>query len=227
MSNKKRLFRILSLCILTNFLAPGCLKNDNTTIALPEIGTAANVIPPEIRNEFESKIEIHEGVNPPDITGSFIISKTMLKYSSDGASTSTKWSDIYIAFHNKKGNTYEFNGKQNNSEEYSPSVVVIGGGSDFTAYFTTEQHYDDGKTWAVTADLISGTITGNGIRDLTHAFIMLKKYDPDDILMDVNEYRIFYDQDGLSSNHNWFQTKSSIESEKPDGSISIHSKSNK
>ena len=35
------------------------------------------------------------------------------------------------------------------------------------------------------------------------AFIMLDKYDPMHKIMDVNEYRIFKDSDGLAVNNNW------------------------
>lgn len=226
MQKARKTFRIFSLCILTTSLFSSCLKNDNETIALPEIGTAANVIPPEIREEFESQMTIYEGVNPPDITGSFVMSKSALQYSSDGY-TSSNWADHYMAFHSRKGNTYKFNGKQLNSEEYSPSVVVIGKGMEFTAYYTSEAHHDDGKTWSKTANLTSGTITESGIKNLTHAFIMLDKNDPDGRLMEVNEYRIFYDQDRLAANSNWYNIKSLIESDESNDRISIYAKQNK
>lgn len=37
---------------------------------------------------------------------------------------------------------------------------------------------------------------------------MLDKYDPEDKVMDVNEYRIFVDGDGFASFNEWDYTKS-------------------
>lgn len=184
----------------------GCLKQGNVTIALPEIGTASNVIPDEIRDEFESKMDIYEGTNPPDITCSFVMAKYEKYYSSDVISGN--FADNYIKFYDKRGNRYKYKGRQADSHGESADVIVIGSGDKFTAYFTDRSDYEDGVTWSVTADLISGTMTSNGIRDIRHAFIMLEKYDPNDKLMDVNEYRIFIDGDGFASFNEWDYTKS-------------------
>lgn len=183
----------------------GCLKQGNVTIALPEIGTASNVIPDEIRDEFESKMDIYEGTNPPDITCSFVIAENELYYSSDGYVS--RFSDKSMKFYDKRGNRYKFKMKQNTSRSESTDVVVIGSGDNFTAYYTKRTE-DDDNTWSVTADLISGTMSSNGIRNIKHAFIMLEKYDPANVLMEVNEYRVFIDGDGLASFVDWDYTKS-------------------
>lgn len=198
--------RLLILSIMALWVFTGCLKDYNTTVALPELGSAANVIPEEIRTEFESKMDIYEGLNPPDITCSFVMSKNTLLYSSDNYS-GTSFVDHYMRFYNKNGNTYEYRAKEKTSEAHSPSVVVIGSGDSFTAYFTSERIDSEYNTRSVTANLISGTITSSGIRNIKHAFIMLEKYDPNSRLMDVNEYRIFFDADGLAEFEDWDYTK--------------------
>lgn len=200
-----KVFQTVVIGIMMTALVSSCLKNYNSTIALPEIGTAANVIPEEIRDEFESKMEIYEGTNPPDITSSFVIADNKLHYSSDGYNGN--FADIYMKFYNKRGNRYEYESKQRDSHGEASGVVVIGSGDSFTAYFTEYEDYGDGVTWSVSADLISGKMTSNGIRDIRHAFIMLEKNDPDDKLMDINEYRVFYDGDGLASFVDWDDTK--------------------
>lgn len=205
----KNLFRtLLSLSLAVPVFA-GCLKSEDTTIALPEIGTAANVIPEEIRDGFELRMDIYEGTTPPDLTGDFLISPVKLSYASDGYVFQNSISDSYMSFYNKKGNTYEYRRKEGNSEGYSPMVTVIGSGNNFTAYFTEETHRDDGETWTRQATLLSGTLTANGIKDVEYAFIMLKTNDPNDIIMEENEYRIFYDGDGLAVRTDWNDTKSS------------------
>lgn len=213
---RNRLSLALASFFAMSSILSGCLKSDNTTLALQEIGSASQVIPTEIRDEFSSKMKIYEGNTPPDITSEFIVSENKLKYSSDGAS-SDGWADAYMSFYNKQGNTYEHKTKQESSngvsEGYSPYVAVIGSGNDFTAYFISTEHYDDGVTWATTSNLISGTMTASGIKNISHAFIMLEKNDPNRKLMAVNAYRIFYDSNGLASFTDWDKTRSYSEPE--------------
>lgn len=196
----------LMLLSLISLLIMGCLKDGNETIALPEIGTASNVIPDDIRMEFESKMEIYEGANPPDITGCFVISPEKLYYASDRDKAPTSFADSYFAFYNRKGNTYEYKEKQGNSEGYSPLVTVIGSGDGFTAYFISDTQNHDGG-WIRQSTLITGTITSRGIENIKYAFIALNVYDPENNIMDENEYRIFYDGDGIASINNWDYTK--------------------
>lgn len=198
-------FQKVIISIMMTALSSSCLKNYNSTVALPEIGTAANVIPEEIRDEFGSKMDIYEGTNPPDITCSFVIAENELYYSSDGHTGN--FYDIYMKFYNKRGNRYQYKAKQRETHSEASDVVVIGSGDNFTAYFTNKIVYDDGVTWCVSADLVSGTMSSNGIRNIRHAFIMLEAHDPNDILMEENEYRIFYDGDGLASFVDWDDTK--------------------
>lgn len=197
--------RLIITIVMAVFGVTGCLKDHNTTVALPELGSAANVIPEEIRTEFESKMDIYEGLNPPDISCSFVMAKNTLLYSSDNYSGS--FYDKYMKFYKKNGNTYEFKQKQGTEESHSSSVVVIGSGDMFTAYYTSESSDPTQNTRSVKANLISGRMTATGIRDIKHAFIMLEKYDPNHKLMDVNEYRIFYDADGLAKFVDWDYTK--------------------
>lgn len=200
-----KVFQTVVIGIMMTALFSSCLKNYNSTIALPEIGTAVNVIPEEIRDEFESKMDIYEGTTPPDITCSFVIAENELYYSSDGFTAN--FNDHYMKFYNKRGNRYQFKARQVESRSEASDVVVIGSGDNFTAYFTTKVVYDDGVTWFVSADLVSGTMSSNGIRNIKHAFIMLEVHDPKDVLMEENEYRIFYDGDGLASFVDWDDTK--------------------
>ena len=226
MSTMKKTFWELPL-VMTLLLASSCLKEVNNTIALPEIGTAANVIPEEIRDEFESQMNIYEGTNPPDITSSFVLSDFVLLYSSDGISSGGIYADQFMKFYNKIGNTYEYKGTQGGGEEYSPSVVVVGSGSKFTAYYVSTNNHYDGESWSEEANLISGIITDRGITDVTYAFIILDKYDPKGTIMEVNEYRIFDDRDGVAEFVNWDTTKSISAESDSSKQISKLSKSHK
>lgn len=207
----KRLLHTLSMPIIVSMMLSGCLKQGTDTIALPEIGTADNVIPEEIREEFKERMPIYEGVTPPDITCSFTLSKYICDYSS----TSTKpenLADRFMAFYKKDGNTYEYSGKQANGVQYSPRIIVIGNADKFTAYFISDDQQSDGS-WATRADLLSGIMTEDGIKDVMYAFIILESYDPENKYMDVNEYRIFSDADGLAEFVDWMDVESKSSAE--------------
>jgi hypothetical protein len=199
----------LSLTLMATIMLSGCLKQGTDTIALPEIGTADHIIPERIRVEFKKRMPIHEGLTPPDISCSFTFSKYICDYSS----TDTKPDDLgdrFMAFYKKNGNTYEYSGKQGSGVQHSSHIVVIGNEDKFTAYFISDSKHTDGS-WSTRADFLSGTMTEAGIQDAKYAFIVLESYDPENKHMDVNEYRIFSDQDGLAEFVDWMDagTKSS------------------
>ena len=50
---------------------------------------------------------------------------------------------------------------------------------------------------------MSGTMTNSGIKDFYRGILMLDKYDPNDNIMNVGDFRIFKDQDGLSEPTTW------------------------
>lgn len=68
---------------------------------------------------------------------------------------------------------------------------------------------DDGNIEAtyIMSNILSGTITNNGISNYRLAFVMLEKNDPHNTLMDVNEYRVFEDGDGLAIKYNWYKSE--------------------
>ena len=49
-------------------------------------------------------------------------------------------------------------------------------------------------------------MTDQGIKNPMYAFIILDKYDPDNLSMDVNEYRIFSDKDGMAEFVDWMDS---------------------
>lgn len=206
---KRELFSFSGLLSVCCIMISGCLKKEGETIALPSIGTATDVIPLEIRQEFDTHMDIYEGTTPPDISGTYLMAPNKLYYASDSDKAPSSFADSYFAFFNKQGNTYEYKSKQSSSTGHSPLVTVIGSGDTFTAYFTERSQKDDGVTWSVMATLLSGRVTTRGIEDIKYAFIMLDVNDPYDQIMEVNEYRVFYDGDGVAASTYWDYTKAS------------------
>lgn len=206
----KKIYLLLCCCV-SIFLLTTC-NRDNTTIALPFIGTAQEVIPEEIREAIGEHINIYEGTNPPRIEGQYIASPMIMAFSSDGYNTTNGFADHYFAFTNQHGNVCDYEEKQGNSYGTAHNVSIIGSGNNFTAYFVSENAYNDGVTFFTESTIISGTVTPSGIQNFQYAFILTDKTDPDNRIMDVNEYRVFYDGDYMAYNHQWLDKKENIHS---------------
>ncbi len=212
MKNTHRVVNGIVISILAIVLN-GCLKDNSQTIILPtevEESIAAGrvpdtIIPPAIREEFEEVMTIHTGKTPPNIVGEFLVTPCLLVYTSDGElEHGHQFADDYFAFAKdaQTGNLV-YQERQAGSESYANKVYLIGNDNNFTAYFTTYGEYDDGVTTYKMSTLISGTLTDYGVSNYQYAFIMLDKYDPNSRLMDINEYRVIEDGDGLAESYKW------------------------
>lgn len=205
----------MHLLVLTTItlIFSGCLYDGGETIVLPindinpelEI-VSSEAIPSEIRSQFTNYMTIHEGSNPPIITGYYLLDPVKLVYTSDGDyEPGEVFADIYIYFGaQNKWQIDEYKDKQSGSIGTAKDVVIVGSGKDFTAYYIVENYLDydnDGsnESYAKTSVLFSGTLTQDGIEDAQYAFILLEAIDPLNEIMSENEFRIFKDGDGLAS----------------------------
>ena len=96
-------------------------------------------------------------------------------------------------------NTLDYQSREGSLASYSGDGVFISGtGNDFTIFFNSigVDHGIDTKI----ALVVSGTKTDNGIKDLYYAFVMVEKGDdPSGKLMAEGVFRVFKDEDGLST----------------------------
>lgn len=193
-----------------------CLKKGTETIALPFGKIPEEVIPHEINEKFKQHMNINEGLTPPNIEGEYVCKPNTLVYSSDNDfEVGYVFTTSYFKFDNQTANGMAtYNESSGNSTSESPEVYVIGSGNNFTAYFVrTSYYYDDYgnyEGWSKVSQMASGTITNSGIANYRYAFIMLDKYDPNNRLMDVNEFRVIEDNDGMASKESWTKSKSTI-----------------
>lgn len=177
------------------------------------------VVPEEILEKLDDHMPLYTGVNPPNIEGAYFIDPMVAVYCEDeeegGYSPGDEVTSEYIRFLNQDttDNTLDF-------EEYSESgtssleglgAFISGTGNNFTAFFnTTGEDHEEGYTITFkTALVISGTKTNDGIKDLYYAFVMVEKDgDKDDTLMEEGIFRIFKDEDNLSVNTTWNNSRS-------------------
>ncbi len=164
------------------------------------------VIPDDIRQKMEAYIPIYDGVNPPNVEGCYYISPFEAVYcEDDGFEPGELVEESYINLTSQsKDNTIDMEEYAPNSGSYSigEGAFICGEGDNFTIFFNTEGISLD--IYNRTALLISGTKGTDGIKNLKYAFVMVEKGDdPEGILMEEGIFRVFQDQDGISSTAVW------------------------
>ena len=102
-------------------------------------------------------------------------------------------------------NTLDYQEKEGSQEAVGKGCFISGEGNKFSVFFNTEgitrYSYDINYK---TALVISGIKTDYGIEDLYYAFVMVDKdSDPSHYIMEVGDFRVFRDGDGLSYENYW------------------------
>lgn len=190
-----------------------CLRNGTETIALPFGKIPDGVIPESIKEQFSYHMPIYEGITPPNVIGEYVCNPNNLVYTSDGIfPEGYTFAPDYFSFKNQSASGMAtFRNKQATSVGNASDVYIVGSGNNFSAYYILyETRYDeDGQIEATVtrSNILSGTVTSSGIQNYYLAFIILDKYDPHNVIMDVNEYRIFTDGDGLAERYDWRTSK--------------------
>ena len=187
----------------------------------------ANVVPYDLQTKLGQYIPLYTGTTPPNLNittdnGAILFSPSYTVYCSDyqngkgrgykpgyitnpslyvftNQSSQTNTLTIQSAefYVNNENGTIQFT-----SYEESETSYICGSNSKFTACFNTTgvtKGKNGNQIEYKTATVISGTKTSTGISNMYHAFVMISKTgDTYNDLMDVNAFRVFKDQDGVS-----------------------------
>ena len=181
-------------------------------------------IPQEYLSKMATHMPIYAGNTPPNIEGTYLVSVQTLVYASDNHDKKT-FADYYANFsnQNKSKNTIDFQNKEVNnsgtviSQSNKTEMVLLGNGDNFTIFNVTEG-IASGAQYKQ-AIILSGTMTGEGIKDIYLGILMLDKDDPNNKLMKVGTYRIFNDGDGLAIPTTW-SSRSMIPQQSGGGNLS-------
>ena len=169
-----------------------------------------DVVPSDIRVKLEKYITIYNGVNPPNIEGTYFVDPFVTVYCEDEGNGGYEPGDVvnsmYMRFSNQNMtiNTIDFEEKSitGSSSSVGKGAFISGNGDNFSAFFNTEGTTDG--IYTKTALVISGTKTTSGIKNLQYAFVMVEKgSDPNGLVMQEGIFRVFKDEDGLSENSSW------------------------
>lgn len=189
------------LVSVVSLITVGCLKDDDATVLLPlPIGDVEGV---EVPADFFDNININEGTAPPDIKGSYVADSVTIEYASDDYWNGEFYS-LFMRFASIEGrNITNYKEKQKSSSAETSYARVIGNGNDFTVYFIMDMS-DNAEHWKCkTLTVISGTLQSDGIANFQYANAMLEKDDPYNKIMEVGEYHVFNNRDGIVALREW------------------------
>lgn len=197
-----------TLCTLVTFNngEQELYKSTASTAEIPEEERLEVVVPSDILVKLDDYITIYNGVNPPNVEGTYFMDPCITVYCEDYVGGDSYYpgyevASCYIEFSNQntKKNTLDYyeESTTGNSVAEGKGAFISGSGNNFTAFFNTVgEAYD---IYIKEALVISGTKTSSGIKNLHYAFVMVEKGpDPDGILMNEGVFRVFKDGDGMS-----------------------------
>lgn len=185
-TNKSSLWKLPLVAFLT-LLLTSCLKEGDDTIVLPlpDGRIPYSVISRNLQDSLTTHgFQIHEGLYPPTVAGSYLIEPMSLDFASDQAPAS--YVNLMMTFSSQtQRGLLKYWELQNTDLHNIPidgqslEANVIGNGNDFTVYCyqnVTENSSIGMQLWRVkTATVISGTMTDTGIANCQYAYILLEK----------------------------------------------------
>ena len=166
-----------------------------------------DVIPSEYRDKVEQFIPIYDGINPPNVEGSYYMDLDILmgsSLSSDKIGKDFGSQYFKLSNQNSTNNTINMVRVQNGGSEWAKGegAFISGSGNNFTIYFNSKG--ESSGVPFVMAYFISGTKTSDGIKNLNTGFILKEKgNDPQDKVVPVGTYRFFKDGNGMSESKAW------------------------
>lgn len=174
---------------LSLLLFTACLKDGDDTLVLPQPDGKIpdEVIPTNLQDSLRIHgFDIYEGVEPPDITGTFVINPMEQIYTSDDTARGLNYEDLWMTFSEfwprgiVKYKESQENPRSGHSTGQSIEANVIGHDDLFTAYCWQIVEKRDVNTGQLLskhklATVVSGSMTTFGIVNCKYALIVLDK----------------------------------------------------
>lgn len=172
--------------------------NGNNSKSLNIPVEAKAIIPEETLRQIRAQgMPIHEGTNPPNIEGIYLLGNLQFHYSSDpdekDFTKGDKAADYKYKFYEQNGvklkSDYRALKFGVNDIATGSGAIISGSGNNFTVFLNHAAHTEGVKNNDIT--LISGKLTPEGIKDLVLTITVTKKEDMGNRIMKVGVYRIF------------------------------------
>lgn len=197
------------MLIISIFVFSGCLKDGDDTIVLPIPNGKIpyDVIPERLQDSLRVHgFEINEGIEPPMIVGTYLLSPLDLKYASDNYLNLFYDLTMTISGQHVRGRVH-YEEMQNNEAHGMDTIAnVIGTDSTFSMYCI--QNISDTNSrgellWRCkVATVVSGAISPEGIKKCQYAYVLRDKWARNDYyasrLPEVGTFRYWDDGDSLA-----------------------------
>ncbi len=147
-------------------------------------------------------IPIHEGLNPPNIEGTFLVSPNALFSTNipDDPDIGYIFDDATITFSNQNQQdlTVRVSEEQGSGFGNGDGSYILGEGNKFSV-FSEINEYSDVTGYSTLARVYSGEISQDGIINFHCALLMLDDHgDPSGTLIEIGQGRGFIDSNGFS-----------------------------
>ena len=160
------------------------------------------LIPKDIQKKItDLGMPIYGGGNPPNINGTYKFAPVIMKATSikNDFPLRHRFDDITLTFSNQDNNnlTIEFSYTALNEFGEGTGAYIVGENNKFSV-FVEVNGTESGQRYK-SADIIAGTVTPTGIKDLYYSFFILDDYgDPHNKIVGIGQGRVVYDSDGFS-----------------------------
>lgn len=170
-----------------------------------------DVVPQEWQSKLTNHMPIYSGMNPPNVEGVYLMHPMIATYCSW---RDAGWEAVEEVFRLSNQNIEDNTIDCESYESYSGNLIhysigngtfISGEGNNFTIFFIMESQ-SQALSKAISASIISGTKTAEGIVNMHFAKMMLEmeiKPDAEYNGMGIGDVNIFHDSDGLSENTIW------------------------
>ena len=185
----------------------GCSKSDdNNGEEKKQVKTSNFNIPKEAKAIIPEKfigemaangMTIHEGTNPPNIEGIYLLDNLKFLYTSDPDdhyfTKGQPAADYKYKFYDQQGVKVKSNYKVLKFGAFDVATgsgaIISGSGNKFTVFLSHAANTEGVKNNDIT--LISGELTSQGIKNLVYVLTVTQKDDSNNKIMKVGTYRIF------------------------------------
>ena len=185
----------------------GCSKSDdNNGEEKKQVKTSNFNIPAEAKAIIPEKfigemaangMTIHEGTNPPNIEGIYLLDNLKFLYTSDPDdhyfTKGQPAADYKYKFYDQQGVKVKSDYKALKFGVFDVATgygaIISGSGNKFTVFLSHDANTEGVKNNDIT--LISGELTPQGIKNLVYVLTVTQKDDSNNKIMKVGTYRIF------------------------------------
>lgn len=204
----KQLKLVWGLLLLPLLVFSGCLKEgkDTAVLPFPNGKIPYDVIPERLQDSLTSHgFEINEGVTPPTISGTFLISPMTLEYASDNYINNFYDMEMTFTGQHPRGRI-SYSEVQNNVPGQSIEANIIGSNDKFSMYniqyVTKTNDRGDTSWWCKIATVVSGSVCDSGIANCQYSYVLLDKWYKNEyyglLLPPTETFRFWKDGDNMT-----------------------------